>query len=323
MPRIAAIVFLGSVALGQTVPMRIPPEVAAKHFIQAPQPQYPQLAEMARIQGNVILEIGIDEAGGVTVRRLISGHPMLAPAAIEAVKRWRYEPPLADGKPTSAVTVVLVAFGNAAYYAAAGQAELAFQNDFWAAEESAQASLTKGDYVHAEEQLNQAQGLVSPDKDAHHIQERWQCMTTFGRLRMEQKKYEDAERYFKNALALRQNKWEDKDSPEIAVSLANLAAVLAEEKRFDLARENAAHALAIYRKNFKKTSSAAPRQVYGRAIANESRMLLKLAQETNDTKERDEQCRIILEFQVFLTVAERDSVASACQSARHGTATNR
>jgi protein TonB len=126
MPRILGVVVLSVLALGQTAPIRIPPEVAAKHFIKTPQPQYPSAAEMARIQGNVILEIGIDESGLVSVRRLISGHPMLVPAAIQAVNQWRYEPPLADGKPTTAVTDVLVSFGDAAYYAAQGRARLAF-----------------------------------------------------------------------------------------------------------------------------------------------------------------------------------------------------
>jgi TonB family protein len=319
MRRIVAIVFtlLAVTVFGQTAPTRISPEVAAKHLSKdAPRPTYPPLAQEARIQGNVILEIRIDESGTASVRRLISGHPMLAPAAIAAVNRWKYQPFEVDGKPAIVNTVVLVPFGNASYYAAEGRAEMAFQNDFWTTEESAETALAKGDYARSEEQLNKAKDLVSPDsKDTRHIQERWQWMTTMGRLRMSQQKYEEAEQYYKNALALREDRWGDKNSPEIAALLANLAALFAEEKRFDLARDHAVRALAMLEKNFEKAGSGNPgaREVYGRAIAQESWLLLKLAKKRNDVADADKQCRTILDFQSFLNITDRDSVVSACQ----------
>ncbi len=317
MPRILGVIVLSVLALGQTAPIRIPPEVAAKHFIKTAQPQYPSAAEMARIQGSVILEIAIDESGAVSVRRLISGHPMLAPAAIQAVNQWRYEPPLADGKPTTAVTDVLVSFGDAAYYPAQGRAMLAFQNDFWTAEESAETFLTKGDYLHAEDHMNKMNALVSADKQGgRHLEERWQWMTLMGRLRMSQRKHEEAEQYFKDALALRENNGEDKNAPEIALSLAYLGALFAEEKRFDLAYENASRALDIYQKNFKKAGkNTAVHQAYGRAIANESRMLLKVAAERNDATEAGKQCHTLMDFQSFLNATDRDSIVPACQAA--------
>jgi tetratricopeptide (TPR) repeat protein len=208
--------------------------------------------------------------------------------------------------------VVLVAFGNAAYYAAGGHAELAFQNDFWTAEESAETSFAKGDYVQAEEQLNKMKALLS--SGTAHMQERWQWMTIMGRLRMSQQKYEEAGQYFKDALALRENKNEDKNSFDTAVSLGNLGALFAEEKRFDLAYENGSRALAIYQKNFKKAGNAAMQQSCGRAVANESRMLLKVAQERKDAAEVGKQCQVLKDFQAFLSAADRESVTSACHS---------
>lgn len=295
--------------------MRIPPEVAAKHFIKAPKPQYPSSAEMARIQGNVVLEIGIDESGRVSVRRVVSGHPMLVPAAIEAVNQWKYEPPLVEGKPTSAVTDVLVAIPDKGEgISAQSRAELAFQNDFWTAEEAAEAFLAKQDYPHTEEQLNKVKDLVPADKPvAPHLQERWQWMTIMGRLRMSQKKYEEAGQYFKDALALRENNLKDQNAPEIAISLANLGALYAEEKQCDLAHENGSRALAIYQKNFKKAKGGA-QQAYGQAVASESRILLKVAQECKDAAEVGKQCQVLKDFQAFLSAADRESVTSACQS---------
>jgi hypothetical protein len=54
-------------------------------------------------------------------------------------------------------------------------------------------------------------------------------MTTMGHLRMLQQKYDDAEEYYRKALALYQNG--DKDAPELAASLATLGKLFAEERR--------------------------------------------------------------------------------------------
>ena len=61
-------------------------------------PEYPEEARQARIQGTVILQVRIDKEGNVVNLELISGHPMLAPAAIEAVRQWKYRPHLLSGR---------------------------------------------------------------------------------------------------------------------------------------------------------------------------------------------------------------------------------
>jgi outer membrane biosynthesis protein TonB len=87
---ILAVLALALAAFCQTAPKRIPRDEAAKHLINKASPTYPPMAEVARIQGNIILEVRIDESGAASVRRLVTGHPMLAPAAIESVNRWKY-----------------------------------------------------------------------------------------------------------------------------------------------------------------------------------------------------------------------------------------
>jgi TonB family protein len=76
-------------------------------------PTYPPLARQARIQGTVILRIVINSLGEVRETQLISGHPMLAPAAVEAVKKWRYVPYESDGKTVEMQTEVRVIFNLA------------------------------------------------------------------------------------------------------------------------------------------------------------------------------------------------------------------
>ncbi|HVI10487.1 MAG TPA: energy transducer TonB [Candidatus Binatia bacterium] len=73
-------------------------------------PNYPPLARQARIQGTVVLHAVIGKDGAIQNLTLISGHPMLAPAAIEAVKQWRYKPYLLNGEPVEVDTEVQVNF---------------------------------------------------------------------------------------------------------------------------------------------------------------------------------------------------------------------
>ena len=73
-------------------------------------PTYPPLARQARIQGVVILQALISKNGDIENLQLISGHPMLAPAAIEAVKQWKYKPYLLNGEPVEVETQVQVNF---------------------------------------------------------------------------------------------------------------------------------------------------------------------------------------------------------------------
>jgi TonB family protein len=73
-------------------------------------PEYPPLARQARIQGTVRLKALIDKEGAVKELNLISGHPMLAPAAIAAVRQWRYKPYLLNGEPVYVSTEIQVNF---------------------------------------------------------------------------------------------------------------------------------------------------------------------------------------------------------------------
>lgn len=76
-------------------------------------PVYPPLARQARIQGTVVLRIVVNQLGEVRDLQLVSGHPMLAPAAVDAVKKWRYVPYESDGKAVEMQTEVRVIFSLA------------------------------------------------------------------------------------------------------------------------------------------------------------------------------------------------------------------
>ncbi len=90
--------------------LRVSFGVAAGMLVHQVKPQYPQMAVQARIQGTVVLQAVIGKDGMVRELRLVSGHPMLAPAAIEAVKQWRYRPYLLNGEPVEVDTQINVNF---------------------------------------------------------------------------------------------------------------------------------------------------------------------------------------------------------------------
>ena len=90
--------------------VRISQGVTRGLLVQKVEPQYPTLARAARVQGDVVLSAVIDTNGQITNLQLVSGHPMLVPAAIAAVKQWRYKPTQLNGEPVPVVTTITVNF---------------------------------------------------------------------------------------------------------------------------------------------------------------------------------------------------------------------
>jgi protein TonB len=84
--------------------------VMAGKLIKQPRPNYPGLAKAGRIQGAVRLHVLISKDGTVESIDVVSGHPLLIPAAMEAVKQWVYQPTLLNGEPVGVETEVDVNF---------------------------------------------------------------------------------------------------------------------------------------------------------------------------------------------------------------------
>jgi protein TonB len=90
--------------------IRVGGQVEAAKVAFGPQPEYPQIAKMARVQGVVRLAAVISENGTIQDLRLISGPPLLVKAAMDAVSRWRYQPTLLNGDPVQVETEIDVNF---------------------------------------------------------------------------------------------------------------------------------------------------------------------------------------------------------------------
>jgi TonB family protein len=82
-----------------------PPKLIKEVF-----PKYPEVGRQARVEGIVILEAKVDEQGNVIDARVLRSIPLLDQAAIDAVKQWKYEPLIFDGKARKVIFTVTVRF---------------------------------------------------------------------------------------------------------------------------------------------------------------------------------------------------------------------
>ena len=90
--------------------VRVDPVDQQKRLVRPIVPEYPEVAQLAGIQGNVTLRIFIGRDGRIRDVVPLAGPPVLARAAIHAVEQWRYVPALVDGRPMDVVTTVTLAF---------------------------------------------------------------------------------------------------------------------------------------------------------------------------------------------------------------------
>jgi protein TonB len=74
------------------------------------EPTYPSIAKTAHVQGTVILAAVIGKDGAIENLHVVSGHPLLQGAAMDAVKQWRYRPYILNGEPVEVDTQVIVNF---------------------------------------------------------------------------------------------------------------------------------------------------------------------------------------------------------------------
>ena len=90
--------------------VRVSQGVSQGLLVHKVQPSYPPLARQARIQGTVVLQALIGKDGSIQNLHVVSGHPMLTNAALEAVKEWKYKPYILNGEPVEVETTINVNF---------------------------------------------------------------------------------------------------------------------------------------------------------------------------------------------------------------------
>ena len=82
----------------------------AANLLSAPEPEYPRLASLTRVEGQVTLQAVIAKDGRVSIVHVLSGHHLLRGAAVNAVRKWRYRPYIVNGRPVDVATIITVNF---------------------------------------------------------------------------------------------------------------------------------------------------------------------------------------------------------------------
>jgi TonB family protein len=90
--------------------IRMGGSVMGAKIVEKVQPVYPPLARQTRIQGTVRLHAIIGRDGSIQQLEVISGHPLLVQSALDAVKKWRYEPVLLNGEAVEVDTTIDVIY---------------------------------------------------------------------------------------------------------------------------------------------------------------------------------------------------------------------
>jgi len=91
-------------------PVRVGGRVREPQLIRRVEPNYPELARQTHIQGKVIIDAIIDESGNVVEMKVISGHPLLIQAAMNAVRQWQYRPTYLNDLPVAVQLNITVTF---------------------------------------------------------------------------------------------------------------------------------------------------------------------------------------------------------------------
>jgi protein TonB len=94
----------------EAAPVRVVGEVRMPRLLKRVEPDYPEIARQARVQGTVILEATTDIYGRVVSVKVLRSVPLLDEAAVDAVRLWVYEPMVINGRPRGVTFTVTVRF---------------------------------------------------------------------------------------------------------------------------------------------------------------------------------------------------------------------
>jgi TonB family protein len=90
--------------------LKVPPDVMQRRITHQVAPDYPEAARRAGVQGTVLLDAVVSVEGAVTQLNVINGPEALSPAAIDAVRWWRYEPYIVNGERATVETTISLKF---------------------------------------------------------------------------------------------------------------------------------------------------------------------------------------------------------------------
>jgi TonB family protein len=313
---LVSVLLLSSVALGQEAgsgtPSTVTAAVAKNNLISFVQPDYPPLAKAASIAGKVRAEIIVDESGNVASVKLHSGHPMLAPAALAAVRKWKYRPFEVDGRPARVQTEVEVNIPEHVDEDDLAR-ERKFQDVFWPNQTAGQEAFDKNDLVLAESKL-----LVARSAAEERGQQKWLelcgVITLLASIKLKEDDFEAAESLYKESLALHE-KHQRPDEAEVAGAEQNLGYLYIRMGRPNDAEPLYRKSVEAYEARIADTSEPAPREAYGRHLALGYFALAQIARSGQRLPESQDSCKKALFYaELWSDSGNRKVITTSCEA---------
>ncbi len=298
------------VAAPQDVPPPLVPESeASEHVVESPEPVYPPIAKLARITGEVQLEITIDEEGRVVSVRALRGHPLLVPTTVEAVKTWRYRPFLVDGK-AAAVRAPVVVFVGKEVPPDERKREEEFQKSYWPNYRKAEEALKRGDYAKAEEPLQKAREIARSAGEYKWL-EFSSSTAILAYVLWQQKRNDEAERLYLEVLALRESHG-PADDTDLADALQNLAAFYSVTSRPEKAEPLLLRSVKIYQGKLDGETEDEFKGIYGRGLAISRFILAQVNTALQRPDDARHHCREAMTAAKWLREDQRNTLRDRC-----------
>ena len=219
---IVFLVLLGAIACAMPAlaQVRLSPQAAEGRLVEQTDPVYPPLATATRLQGTVKVDVTVSESGRIASTKLISGHPLVVPAALDAIKKRRYTPYVADGGPTSFVATVEIAFSMGVpkeQY----ERQQALSDKYFKLEDKCRALFKSGEWNVAEQACKAA--VPSADQlGDHQGLTKMGAYENVGHTLLAQGRYQESLDYYSRAFEFAQSSLKGTDA-ELGYAYRNLA----------------------------------------------------------------------------------------------------
>jgi TonB family protein len=216
--RIPFLLLISTCLLAADSPKRIEPQVAEQNLTKKVDPTVPPLAKAVEIGGTVLLEITITPQGKVGSVKVLSGHPMLAPAFVDAVRKGEYKPFVQDGQAISVVTTVEWNVPSPTRT----NAEQKALKDYYPTFQTCYQMVRQGKNSDAEKECSEAVTL-SDGLPAGRLIERSSSRTFLAHALMAERKPDEAIPLYQKALEIRKGVEHSERDADFASEYANLA----------------------------------------------------------------------------------------------------
>jgi TonB family protein len=216
--KLIALFLMAGVALGADSPKRIEQKAADQNLINNVEPTVPPLAKTLEIGGTVALDITISPEGNVSSVTVLSGHPMLAPAFVDAVKKWKYKPFIQDGHAIAVVTKVEWKVPSASRT----NTEQKALKDYYPAFQTCYHMVHDGKNSDAEKKCSEAVAL-SDELPANRLIERSSSRTFLAHALISERRPDEAIPLYQKALEISKGVERSETDADFASEHANLA----------------------------------------------------------------------------------------------------